>query len=126
MGEERRLIPGAYVNLLWRLNKLGAFLESFTCEDGTIVMHGDEEAYLSSTEYLTKGYLNNALRDQLKMNVQTCKDALAQYAQYPQAYGIPSGSSFLQWDGAAFQAAPEAFDGWFQQYGEHLLQWRYL
>ena len=112
VGEERRLIPGAYVNLLWRLNSLKTFLDNFTCEDETVIMNGDKEAYLSYTEYLTKGYLNNALRDQLKMNVQTCKDALAQYAQYPQAYGIPSGSSFLQWDGAAFQAAPEAFDGW--------------
>jgi len=112
VGEEHRLIPGAYVNLLWRLNSLKAFLDSFTCEDATVIMHGDKEAYLSLTEKLTKGYVNNALRDQLKLNVQTCMDALASYSQYPQAYGIPSGASFLQWDGAAFQAMPEALDGW--------------
>ncbi len=112
VGEERRLIPGAYVNLLWRLNGLETFLEGFTCNDETVVMHGDKEAYLSYTEKLKKGYVNNALRDQLKVKVQTCKDALASYSQYPQAYGIPSGASFLSWDGAAFQATPEAFAGW--------------
>ena len=112
VGEEHRLIPGAYVNLLWRLNSLKAFLDSFTCEDATVIMHGDKEAYLSLTEKLTKGYVNNALRDQLKLNVQTCMDALASYSQYPQAYGIPSGASFLFWDGAVFQALPEALDGW--------------
>lgn len=111
-GEEYRLIPGAYVNLLWRLNNLEAFLDGFACEDETVIMHGDKEAYWDTTHQLTKGYVNNALRDQLKVNVQTCKDALASYSQYPQAYGIPSGASFLQWDGAAFQAMPEALDGW--------------
>ena len=112
VGEERRLIPGAYVNLLWRLNSLKTFLDNFTCEDETVIMNGDKEAYLSYTEKLKKGYVNNALRDQLKVKVQTCKDALASYSQYPQAYGIPSGASFLFWDGAAFQALPEALDGW--------------
>jgi len=112
VGDEHRLIPGAYVNLLWRLNSLKTFLDNFTCEDETVIMHGDKEAYLSYTEKLKKGYVNNALRDQLKVKVQTCKDALASYSQYPQAYGIPSGASFLQWDGAAFQAMPEALDGW--------------
>ncbi len=112
VGEERRLIPGAYVNLLWRLNSLKTFLDNFTCEDETVIMHGEKEAYLSHTEKLKKGYVNNALRDQLKVKVQTCKDALESYSQYPQAYGIPSGASFLSWDGAAFQATPEAFAGW--------------
>lgn len=111
-SEEHRLIPGAYVNLLWRLNSLKTFLDNFTCEDETVIMHGEKEAYLSYTEKLKKGYVNNALRDQLKVKVQTCKDALASYSQYPQAYGIPSGASFLFWDGAAFQALPEALDGW--------------
>ena len=111
-SEEHRLIPGAYVNLLWRLNSLKTFLDNFTCEDETVIMHGDKEAYLSYTEKLKKGYVNNALRDQLKVKVQTCKDALASYSQYPQTYGIPSGASFLFWDGAAFQALPEALDGW--------------
>lgn len=114
VGDEHRLITGAYVNLLWRLNSLETFLDSFTCEDATVIMHGDKEAYLSPTEKLTKGSVNNALRDQLTVNVQTCKDALASYSQYPQAYGIPSGASFLSWDGAAFQALPEALDGWVQ------------
>ena len=112
VGEERRLIPGAYVNLSWRLNSLNTFLDNFTCKDETVIMHGDKEAYLSTTELLRKGYLNNALRDQLKVKVQTCKDALASYSQYPEDYGIPSGASFLSWDGAAFQATPEAFAGW--------------
>ena len=111
-GEEHRLIPGAYVNLLWRLNSLKTFLDNFTCEDETVIMHGDKEAYLSPTEKLTKGYVNNALRDQLKVKVQTCKEALESYSQYPQAYGIPSGASFLQWGGESFQALPEALDGW--------------
>lgn len=112
-GGESRLVPGAYVNLLWRLNVLEAFLNSFTCEDDNVIMHGDKEAYFSYTEKLKKGYVYNALRDALKANVQTCKNALeASYSQYPQAYGIPSGASFLYWDGAAFQAMPEAIDGW--------------
>ena len=112
-GGESRLVPGAYVNLLWRLNVLEAFLGSFTCEDETVIMHEDKEAYFSYTEKLKKGYVYNALRDALMANVQTCKNALeASYSQYPQAYGIPSGASFLYWDGAAFQAMPEAIDGW--------------
>ncbi len=112
-GGESRLVPGAYVNLLWRLNVLEAFLNSFTCEDDNVIMHEDKEAYFSYTEKLKKGYVYNALRDALKANVQTCKNALeASYSQYPQAYGIPSGASFLYWDGAAFQAMPEAIDGW--------------
>ena len=112
-GGEPRLVPGAYVNLLWRLNVLEAFLGSFTCEDETVIMHEDKEAYFSYTEKLKKGYVYNALRDALMANVQTCKNALeASYSQYPQAYGIPSGASFLYWDGAAFQAMPEAIDGW--------------
>ena len=112
VGEERRLIPGAYVNLIWRLNVLEALLDSFTCDDDTVVMHGDKEAYLSYSEKLKKGYVYNALRVRLKENVQTCKSALESYSQYPQTYGIPSGASFLFWDGAAFQAMPEAIDGW--------------
>lgn len=112
-GGESRLVPGAYVNLLWRLNALEAFLDSFTCEDDNVIMHEDKEAYFSYTEKLKKGDVYNALCDTLKMNVQTCKNALeASYSQYPQAYGIPSGASFLYWDGAAFQAMPEAIDGW--------------
>lgn len=112
-GGESRLVPGAYVNLLWRLNALEAFLDSFTCTDETFIMHEDKEAYLSYTEKLKKGYVHNALRDALRANVQTCKNALeASYSQYPQAFGIPSGASFLYWDGAAFQAMPEAIDGW--------------
>ena len=112
VGEERRLIPGAYVNLLCRLNSLKVFLDNFTCEDETVIMHEDKEAYLSYTEKLKKGYVNNALRDKLKENVQTCIDDLASYSQYPQAYSIPSGASFLRWNGAAFEAVPEALDGW--------------
>lgn len=112
VGEERRLIPGAYVNLLWRLNKLEAFLDNFECDDQNAVMHGEKEAYLSFTEKLKKGYLNNLLRKQLKENVQTCKTSLGAYSNYPQEYGIPSGASFLSWEGRAFQAMPEAFDGW--------------
>ena len=112
VGEEHRLIPGAYVNLLWRLNNLKAFLDGFSCDDETVVMHADKEAFKNATEKLRNKDVNNALRDNLKENVQTCKDALVSYSQYPQAYGIPSGSSFLQWDGAAFQAVPEALDGW--------------
>lgn len=112
-GDGHRLIPGAYVNLLWRLNSLEAFLDDFTCEEDDIIMHGDKEAYLSYTQKLRKRDVNNALRNKLKENVQTCKTALAaSYSQYPQAYGIPSGASFLSWDGAAFQAMPEALDGW--------------
>lgn len=112
-GGESRLVPGAYVNLLWRLNALEAFLDSFTCEDDNVIMHEDKEAYFSYTEKLKKGDVYNALCDTLKTNVQTCKNALeASYSQYPQAYGIPSGASFLYWDGAAFQAMPEAIDGW--------------
>ncbi len=112
-GEEYRLIPGAYVNLLWRLNVLKDFLEDFNCEDETVIKHEDKDAYLSPTVKLTKAHLFNALRDELKVNVQTCKDALAlSYSLYPQAYGIPSGASFLHWEGAAFQAIPEALGGW--------------
>ena len=112
-GGESRLVPGAYVNLLWRLNALEAFLDSFTCEDDNVIMHEDKEAYFSYTEKLRKGYVYNALRDVLKANVQTCKNALeVSYSQYPQAYGIPSGASFLYWDGADFRAMPEAIDGW--------------
>ena len=112
-GGESRLVPGAYVNLLWRLNALEAFLDSFTCEDDNVIMHEDKEAYFSYTEKLKKGDVYNALRDVLKANVQTCKNALeASYSQYPQAYGIPSGASFLYWDGADFRAMPEAIDGW--------------
>ena len=111
-GEESRLIPGAYVNLLWRLNSLEAFLDGFTCDDETVIMHGYKEAYLDNTHKLKKGYVHNALRDALKENVQTCKNSLGAFSQYPQAYGIPSGASFLFWDGAAFQAMPEAIDGW--------------
>ena len=111
-GEESRLIPGAYVNLLWRLNGLEAFLDSFTCDDDNPVMHGDKEAWLDNTHKLKKGYVHNALRDALKENVQACKNSLGEFSQYPQAYGIPSGASFLFWDGAAFQAMPEAIDGW--------------
>ena len=112
VGVERRLIPGAYVNLLWRLNVLETLLGSFTCEEDAVVKHEDKDAYKTVTEPLKKKDVYNALRDQLILNVQQCKADLVAYSQYPDAYGIPSGSSFLHWDGAAFQAMPEALDGW--------------
>lgn len=114
VGTESRLIPGAYVNLMWRLNKLETFLNSFECKDETVIKHGDHDAHISDLITLKKCDLHNALRDKLKdIVLPACKAELtASYSQYPQSFGFPSGASFLLWNGAKFQAVPEALDGW--------------
>ena len=114
VGNESRLIPGAYVNLMWRLNKLETFLNSFECKDETVIKHGDHDAHISDLITLKKCDLHNALRDKLKdIVLPACKAELtASYSQYPQSFGFPSGASFLLWNGAKFQAVPEALDGW--------------
>lgn len=112
--KEYQLIPGAYVNLMWRLNILSVMLQGdCTCEDGgNAIKHGDQDALINETTTLKKRDVHNALRKNLRDNVQKCIEDLDDYSQYPQAYGIPSGASFLRWNGDAFQAVPEAIDGW--------------
>lgn len=117
-GYGPQLIPGAYVNLLWRLNTLSAVLATFdsdtmVTQHDMVIQHDGIDTYIYAGKELTKGYLYDALCEQLKSAVTACKKALADdYSEYPQSFGFPSGASFLLWNGAAFQAVPEALDGW--------------
>lgn len=112
-GEGPRLFPAAGVNLLWRLSVLEGVLDAFHSEDTTPVMHEDTyAAMLDATTPLTQGYLYNTLCAELKTRVQTCRNALeAQYGQFPGSFGLPAGAAFMRWNGASFEAVPEAIDG---------------
>lgn len=112
-GEGPGLFPAAGLNLLWRLSVLKGTLDAFHSEDITPVMHEDTyDAELLDGTALTRGYLYNQLCDELKTRVQSCKEALeAQYSQFPQSFGLPSGAAFMRWNGAGFEAVPEAIDG---------------
>lgn len=115
-GEGAMLFSGAGVNLLNRLSSLESILEAFSSDDSTPVLHTRDaqsyQAYISVGNPLTKGYLYNALCEELKTRVQECKTSLGAYSQFPGSFGLPAGAAFMKWNGASFQALPEALDGW--------------